>query len=59
MISQLREEALQQELYATRLALLKKTTCCNCNQNNNAHAEAADEMVSRLQLLLGPFDEFP
>uniref|UniRef100_A0A8D8KYL6 Lateral signaling target protein 2 homolog n=2 Tax=Culex pipiens TaxID=7175 RepID=A0A8D8KYL6_CULPI len=43
----LREEALQRELYATRLALLKKT-CHNCNHNQQFGNDDPTSMVDSI-----------
>lgn len=45
--AQIREEALQKELQALRLALLKKRTCSNCSncQTNSTATNVVDETV--------------
>lgn len=49
LIVQIREEALQKELQALRLALLRKRTCSTCSSgqmNNGNTSNVADDTVS-------------
>lgn len=44
-LQQIREEALQRELYSTRLALVRKMPPCLLNQHNMADDSVSGEIV--------------